>query len=234
MSKSKGVRYRKLIKLNRDYQDTHTRESYNTLVNYINEIVSEVNKNLQELEDEGYDYGAYDYAITFANTQFNSNRFPNARRINIDDAMFEAEIGIAFLNKPSSTVEQQKLTEKKRLNSIRGIKVIVGTDDNGQPIYKNPFKGKRTKTLTDFLKWLGRNEGATKFVNDYGNSNLSLETVFDMYQKNINNLENLESMFEEFNAGKIDLPQLLDKAGIKYSSLGVYGNGKSFRQYRNI
>lgn len=93
-------------------------EALKELKNYYSYLAKKANSRLYNLEKEGLDYYAYDYAQTFTQTAYNKKRYSTATQS--PKAMREQIRNIEkFLSMKTSTVAQAKLVRDNRIEIFR-------------------------------------------------------------------------------------------------------------------
>lgn len=181
-------------------------EAIRQLKQYTNEIKTEVNKRLRSLEQSGYDNSKqYNDLVYFTQTEYNSNRFQSPKSLEYDaySMKLQNNIGIQFLKSNRSTVKGSKESDNYRLKRLQEMEVIP----------KNIGKRKATA----FLKFLN-NEEFTTSIDEYGKSDVVVDMVYDVYEKDgLNGLNILKrALAEHFaNPKKVTFDEAMERVGIK-------------------
>lgn len=185
------------------------------LRSYTNQIRTEVNRRLYQLERAGRDYGkAYNYVAGFTQTEYRDFRFKGASKLRNDfDLMYEQnEVGLKFLNTQESTPSGMRRAEKHRIQRLRELEALP--------------KGFTARKEEEFLKFLGSEEVA-EAIDEYGTSDVLVEAMYDAYtdkrsggtnalnliQENLLRFLGTKSL-DDANPKKLTFDQALERAGI--------------------
>ena len=166
-------------------------------------LAKETNQRMQELEEHGYDYYAYNLPANFAYSEYDhANRLKTSRSKylkNDVDAMYkQIKIARAFLNKRSSTLEGQKEIFQERVDTWKSRGYFGSYMRNGKLVLKS---GGSEEHLREFFRFLANQEFDT--LNDYGESDVIVEAVFRAWNsKTVGPERVLEIFREHLESGK--------------------------------
>lgn len=190
-------------------------EAIADLRSYTNQIRTEVNRRLYQLERAGRDYGkAYNYIAGFTQTEYSDFRFKGASKLKDDyDLMYEQnEVGLKFLNTKESTPSGMRKAEKHRLQRLKELEALP--------------KGFSARKEEEFLRFLGSEEVA-EAIDEYGTSDVLVEAMYDAYtdkrsggtttlqliQENLLRFLGTRGL-DDASPKKVTFDQALEKAGI--------------------
>lgn len=180
------------------------REARSSLLSYTREIKKEVNSRLVKLERSKMNYGkAYNNLIYFTENEYDSHRFKSPSGLGMDfyDMELQNNIGIKFLNNKSSTVSGARSVEQHRIKALVDLEVL-------------PSDMKR-RDQKEFLKFLG-NEEISATVDEYGDSEIIVEMLYDAYKKGGSNaLKIMRGALTEFLGRRITFDDAMQRVGIK-------------------
>lgn len=176
------------------------------VLSFTNEIKTEVNKRLRNLERAKADYGyAYNNLMFFLNTQYKENRLQSPKKLKYDvyDMMLQNEQGSKFLNSPMSTVRGVRVSETFRITTLQEHNIIPEN-----------FSYRKNR---EFLRFLGSEE-ISATIDQYGTSDKVVNMLWDAYSATDNKADIIKIMqraFTEFQAGIITFDEAMERAGIK-------------------
>lgn len=178
--------------------------AYKQVLNFTNQIKTEVNSRLRKLERSKMDYGApYNNLMFYLNTQQNSNRLQTPKKLGYDvyEMMLQNEQGLKFLRSSLSTVSGARLSEKMRIQKLQEYEVIPEN-----------FSYRQNK---EFLRFLGSEEMSAT-IDQYGRSDVVVKMAWDAFKKNTGTgLAVLKRALTEYLAGQITFDEAMLRSGIK-------------------
>lgn len=171
----------------------------------INQVLAkESNKRLAQLEKAGYKQYAYDLAVSYTKTAYETDRFKGEDFTDPNDIRRQIAQMQTFLEKRTSFVVGQKEVEKLRLDKFeaRFAKIYPG-----QKISR--------RKLNKFLQFLGDRTVRDFIAENTYESGERLDMLFGKYMNS--KLDDIKEQFENWNKTEhgIQDGKLLDYAGLK-------------------
>lgn len=161
-----------------------------------NRILSKrANQRMLNLEKAGYDFYAYDIAITYVETTYDRERFPTSKKLlpDINALIKQIRVMHKFLSSKSSTISGQKAIERERLEEFRDLFDIP------------------EGTAKEFLRFLGSD--TVKHVFDITGISGEIyenmaKTVADAKNKR-KELRRLKRLFDNYRKGELTYDELM-------------------------
>lgn len=183
-----------------NYIKTGNRDYYNRLVSMYDVQHIEANNRLDMLQRHGYDYYAYDNAVSYNRSEHGGHRYKDINNIDTIEELFRATISAnKFLKQASSTVSGQKNIIDMRLASFANV---------GINIDKRRAKG--------FLKFLSQ-ESVQDLLEIVADSYKIVDRLYGLYKKGGNAKKQLKKALDDFNKFEDDgyrylqFDELMDK-----------------------